>query len=216
MFKLFGFWRSLATYRVRIALSLKGLPWQEDLVDLLEGEQFAGEVAKYNPHHAVPILIVDSNVFTQSLAILEYLEERYPEPALLPLGAVARAHIRAFALISISDSHPLTVPRARKRLTEQFGASDDDIAAWAKNWQTLALEAMERQLESRAMGSSFCFGETPGLADIALASHIAGAANFGTPIDRFPIAADINRRCHELAAFSETAPLAILAKSGQT
>lgn len=213
MFQLYGYWRSQAAYRVRIALSLKGKTWNEELVDLLKGEQFAGAVAKHNPHHTVPVLIDGPLVLTQSLAIMEYLEERYPQPPLLPGDLYLRARVRAFSLIAVADCHSLVVPRARKRLAEQLRASPEDVSAWINHWQTLALEAMERTLREREVQSSFCFGAEPGLADICLAAHVAGCQNSATPTDGFPVITAINQRCHELEAFSTTAPLVIKARS---
>ncbi len=216
MFQLYGYWRSQAAYRVRIALSLKGRKWQEELVDLLKGEQFSGPVAQHNPHHAVPVLIDGPHVLTQSFAILEYLEETYPDPPLLPADPLARAHARAFALISVADGHSMLVPRARKRLAEQFGASDEAIKSWAQHWQTLALQAMETRLADREVQDPYCFGTTPGFADICLAAHVAGAQNAGTSLEPFPHVLAINQRCHELDAFSTNAPRVILANSGQS
>ena len=209
MFKLYGFWRSLATYRVRIALSLKGQSFDETLVDLLAGEQFGGDVAKYNPHHTVPVLIDGATALTQSFAILEYLEERFPEPPLLPADPLARAEARALALTTVADAHPLTVPRVRKRLAEQFGAGDADIQSWAQHWQHSALTAIETRLAARAVQHPFCCGPAPGIADICIASHLAGSALFGTPLDAFPITTAIHARCQALEAFSQTAPTVI-------
>lgn len=214
MFQLYGYWRSQAAYRVRIALSLKGQEWQEDFVDLQKGEQFAGPVAQHNPNNTVPVLIDGPRVLTQSFAILEYLEECYPEPPLLPAEPYARARARGFALICVADGHPIVVPRARKRLAQQFGASENDIKSWVQHWQTLALQAMESELDARDAPSPFCYGETPGFADIGLAAHVAGAENSDTPLEGFPRVMAINQRCHELEAFSETAPQVIRAQSG--
>lgn len=214
MFQLYGYWRSQAAYRVRIALALKGKQWNEQLVDLLKGEQFAGPVAQHNPHHAVPVLIDGSHVLTQSIAILEYLDECYPKPPLLPVAPLARARARAFALIPVADCHSLVVPRARKRLAEQFKATPADIASWSNYWQTLALTAMERMLADRPVQSPYCFGDAPGLADICLAAHVAGCQNSDTPTDGFKLISEINTRCHELAAFRDNHPWVIRDKSG--
>ena len=209
MFEMHGYWRSQAAYRVRIALALKGLDWREHLVDLLKGEQFAGAVAKHNPHHAVPVLIDGPRVLTQSLAIIEYINDVHPAPPLLPADPYERARVRAFALIAIADSHALVVPRARKRLAEQFKASPDDVTAWNTYWQTLALAAMEKLLAAREVQQPFCFGDAPGLADICLAAHVAGCQNSDTPFDEFARVVEINTRCHELAAFSANHPWVI-------
>ncbi len=206
MLELWGYWRSQAAYRVRIAMSLKGLDWREHLVDLLKGEQFAGPVAQHNPHHTVPVLIDGPRVLTQSLAIIEYLNDIHPEPPLLPADPFARAKVRAFSLIAIADSHSLVVPRARKRLAEQFKASPADVTAWNNYWQTLALAAMEKTLSERAVQSRFCFGDTPGIADICLAGHVAGCQNSETPFEQFQRVVEMNNRCHEMAAFSANHP----------
>ncbi len=178
MLELYGYWRSQAAYRVRIAMSLKGLEWREHLVDLLKGEQFAGAVAEHNPHHAVPVLIDGSasgrpgagpdapRILTQSLAIIDYLDDLHPNPPLLPVDAYERAKVRAFSLIAIADSHPLVVPRVRKRLAEQLKASPADVTAWNNHWQTLASAAMEKTLAERTRQTPFCFGDEPGLADM--------------------------------------------------
>jgi len=209
MFQLYGYWRSQAAYRVRIALALKGKEWKEELVDLLKGEQFAGPVAQHNPHHTVPVLIDGPLVLTQSLAIIEYLNEVYPDPPLLPSDPVTRAKIRAFSLIAVADCHSLVVPRARKRLVDQFKATPSDVSNWINYWQTLALQAMERALTERKVQTPFCFGDTPGLADICLAGHIAGCQNSETPADGFQRVMAINQRCQELPAFRDNHPWVI-------
>lgn len=207
--RLYGYWRSAATYRVRIALALKGLAFEEVPVDLMAEAQFAGEVAMHNPANAVPIVIDGGPALTQSLAIIEYLEERYPDPPLYPRDAHARAAVRAFALISIADAHPLQVPRVRRRLAGQLGASEADINAWSQHWYELALEAMEERLGARSRHTAFCFGETPGVADIALAAHLAGARALGMTLARYPHVAAVHERCTALEAFVRHAPEAL-------
>lgn len=221
MLELYGYWRSQAAYRVRIAMSLKALDWREHLVDLLKGEQFAGAVAEHNPHHAVPVLIDGSasggtgtaadapRILTQSLAIIEYLNDLHPNPPLLPSDPYERAKVRAFALIAVADSHPLVVPRVRKRLADQLEASPADVTAWNNHWQTLASAAMEKTLSERARPTPFCFGDAPGLADICLAAHVAGCQNSETPFEQFRLVTEINARCHTLAAFSANHPWVI-------
>lgn len=207
--RLYGFWRSAATYRVRIALALKGLAFEEVPVDLLADAQFAGEVAFHNPANAVPILIDGGPALTQSLAIIEYLEERYPDPPLYPRDRYARAAARAFALISIADAHPLQVPRVRRRLASQLGAGDGDIQAWSTHWYELALDCMEERLGARERQTLFCFGDAPGIADIALAAHLAGARALGMTLARFPHVAAVHERCAALDAFARHAPEAL-------
>lgn len=209
---LYGFWRSLAAYRVRVALALKGLNVVEHSVDLLTGEQNAKEIVELNPQARVPILIEGDQQFAQSLAILEYLEETHPTPALLPQDPVERAHIRAFALINIADVHPVVVPIVRKRLAEQFGADEDAINDWARNWHQLGLAQMEALLIKHGSGSSkFAFGDNPGFGDIALASQVAGSRVFGADLDGHPNVLRVHDACMELDAFSKNSPQAMLA-----
>lgn len=206
---LFGFWRSLATYRVRIALALKGIPFSEDSVNLLQGEQFDGEVARFNPQFTLPVMLHRDTHLTQSLAILEYINDCHPTPALLPENPVEKAKIRSFALISIADTHPLTVPRIRKQLSEQFNASDDQIQAWARHWSKLAFQAMESRLAERTRISRYCFSEEPGLADIALASQVAGSGYFGLTTKHYPQISTVMSELNKLDEFVSTSPLVL-------
>jgi maleylacetoacetate isomerase len=214
--QLFGFWRSLATYRVRIGLRLKGIAWEEEIVDLLKGEQYRDAFAARNPQQRLPVLVLDDGrTLAQSLAILEYLEETRPEPPLWPADRYERARARQFALISIADSHPLIVPRIRHRLAETFGADEAAIEAWGRHWMDQGLRAMEALLArpERPQGV-FCHGEAPTIADIALASHCAGAGYFNCPLDPYARVRAILERCMTLPAFSETHPLAVKAAAG--
>jgi maleylpyruvate isomerase len=214
--QLFGFWRSLATYRVRIGLRLKGINWTEEIVDLLKGEQYEESFAARNPQQRLPVLMLsDAHALAQSLAILEYLDEVRPEPALWPENRDQRALARQFALISIADSHPLIVPRVRRYLAETFGADEAAIEAWGRHWMDQGLGAMEALLArpERPQGA-FCYGDTPGIADIALASHCAGAGYFNCPLEPYAGVQEILERCMALPAFSETHPLVIKAATG--
>lgn len=208
-FRLYGFWRSLATYRVRIAMALKGISWREDSVDLLEGRQFDAFFRGLNPQSMLPVLETGDGILSQSLAIMEYLDETHPEPPLLPADAGQRAQVRSFALISIADSHPLVVPRIRKHLAQTFGADEETVEAWGRHWLQLGLEAMQQRLAARETQSDFCFGDAPGLADIALASHAAGSRIFGCSFDTVPAVHAIAERCMKLDAFSKNSPQAL-------
>jgi maleylpyruvate isomerase len=210
---MFGFWRSLATYRVRIGLRLKGIAWTEEIVDLLKGAQYQEAFAARNPQQRLPVLVLgDGRTLAQSLAILEYLEETRPEPPLWPDDPYRRALARQFALVSIADSHPLIVPRVRHHLGRAFGADEAAIEAWGRHWMDEGLRAMEALLArpERPQGT-FCYGDAPGIADIALASHCAGAGYFDCPLDPYPGVRAILERCMALPAFSETHPLAVKA-----
>jgi len=213
--ELFGFWRSLASYRVRIALALKGVVVNETSVNLLEGEQFKGEVARLNPQNSLPVVLHEDTSLTQSLAILEYLEECFPSPPLLPTNPIDRAVVRSFALITIADAHPLIVPRARKRLVTQFNASDEAVDAWAQHWLRLGLEAMETRLQERQRSTRFCFTDSPSIADIGLASHVAGASFFGVDMNKFLAINATMTQINELDEFISTAPLKMKANAFQ-
>lgn len=209
-FKLYGYWRSAATYRVRIALSLKGLSWEETSVDLMAGEQFTGEFADRNPQHSVPVLYDGSAAFTQSLAIIEYLDERYPDPPLLPRDAAERAAVRSFALISIADAHPLQTPRVRRWLGTQLSLDETSIRRWVQHWFQEGFAAMEARLESRQTpNSKYCFGDAPSLADIALAAHSEGASFVDVSCDDYPRLAAVMRNCQNLDAFLKNKPSAL-------
>lgn len=212
-YKLYGFWRSLATYRVRIAMALKGIGWSEQAIDLLQGHHLGADFKGLNPQAMLPVLDSGAGLITQSLAILEYLDEVHPRPPLLPSDPLARAQARSFALVSIADSHPLIVPRVRRHLAETFHADAAQVEAWGRHWLQQGLEAMEARLEGRRQGrgegARFCFGDAPGLADIALASHVAGARIFGCSFDAVPGVMAVADHCMALDAFSATGPAAL-------
>jgi maleylpyruvate isomerase len=211
-YQLAGFWRSLATYRVRIGFRLKGLAFDETSIDLLAGEQHRDDFVRQSPQHAVPVLdLGEGRLLTQSLAILEYLEEVAPAPSLWPEDVYDRALARQFALIAIADSHPLIVPRVRRQLTERFNADHAAVEDWARHWLTYGLGAMEAHLAARKgrAATTFCFADRPGIADIALASQCKGAELFSLSLDGYPAVRSVLDRCIAEPAFTETAPLAI-------
>ncbi len=202
--QLHGFWRSLATYRVRIALNLKGIAVPETMVDLDAGDQHVPSFRAINPMGAVPALVLDDGtVLTQSLAILEWIDETHPTPPLLPDGAVARARVRSLCAITAADTHPLVVPRVQGYLGKTFGADDAARKAWAAHWFTLGLHAYEEQVGA----GPFCAGDVPGLADCCLASHVAGSERFGADLQPFPAVRRIQGACMALPAFADAHPL---------
>ncbi len=202
--QLHGFWRSLATYRMRIALNLKGIAVPETMVDLDAGDQHVPSFRAINPMGAVPALVLDDGtVLTQSLAILEWIEETYPTPPLLPDGAAARARVRALCAITAADTHPLVVPRVQGYLGKTFGVDDAARKAWAAHWFTLGLQAYEAQVGA----GPFCAGDTPGMADCCLASHVAGSERFGADLQPFPAVRRIQGACMALPAFADAHPL---------
>src|SRR2546423_393068 len=194
--KIFTFWRSLATYRVRIALNFKKLSPEEIVVDLLAGHQLKPEFAAINPMKAIPVLVEDDGTtLYQSLPILEYLDERYPDPPLLPGDAAGRARVRALAHITVSDGHPLITPRVRNDLAQRFGASPEQVMQWGHHWLGLGLDAYESHLSRDKATGSYCHGERPTIADICLVSHAVGVAYFNGTIDKHPTVKRIVERC---------------------
>ena len=202
MIQLFGFWRSLATYRVRIALNLKGIMIPETMVDLDRGDQHAPGFRRINPMGAVPALITeDGTVLTQSMAILEWLEETESLPKLLPSSPAARARARALCAITVADTHPLIVPRVQKVLAKSW---DEPVRLdWNRHWFTQGLEAYELQVGD----APFCCGDTPGLADICLASHVAGAQRFGVDLAPYAAVRRIHDACMAMPEFARAHPL---------
>ncbi len=206
--QLFTFWRSMATFRVRIAMNIKGLKADPVYVDLMKGHQAQTEFRAINPAMAVPALVDDDGtVLTQSTAIIEYLDERWPSPPLLPTDPAGRARVRALAQITVADSHPLSVPRIRKYLAQELRASDQQIVGWARKWQKDGLDAYEMLLAGNAATGDFCHGDKPGLADICLASHCTGTVFFyGGTIDGHPTVKRIYERCMADERFSSAHP----------
>ena len=208
--KLYGFWRSLATYRVRVALALKGLRAEEVSIDLLKGKQNTDEYLAVNPQGVVPALVLDDGgpPLFQSLAILEYLEETRPTPPLLPKDARGRARVRGLSLIAAADGHPLITPRIRLYLEKQMHQDENARNRWLAHWTLRALEAIEVHLAREKETGAFCHGNTPTMADICLASQVIGAlAYFNCDTSGVPAAMRIYNRCMEIDAFAMAHPL---------
>lgn len=205
--KLYGFWRSIASYRVRVALHLKGLSFEEPQINLLEGHQFTPDFLAINPSGAVPALEIDGHILTQSMAIMEYLEERYPSPALLPADPFDRAEARALAQATIADAHPLFVPRVRKYLAVTFGADEAAVNGWAGHWLEKGLQSYEVRLRNRPP-SPFVFGDTPGVADIAIKSHVVASGLFGVNLAPFEKVRSLSAALDEVDAFRRARPVA--------
>ena len=169
---LYGYWRSSAAYRVRIALNLKGLNYESRPVHLLRdgGEQHAAAYRKVNPQELVPCLLDGDRVITQSLAIMEYLDDIYPEleTALLPVDARGRARVRSLAMVVACDTHPLGNLRVLNQLESQFGADEAQRAEWSRHWIATGFKSLETMLADNAATGRYCHGETPGLADACL------------------------------------------------
>jgi maleylacetoacetate isomerase len=206
MVKLYTYYRSQASFRVRIALNLKGLAHDDTFLHLEKGDQFKAEYQALNPQMVVPTLIDGDVKLFQSLAILEYLDEKYPEPPLLPKDAAARAWARGFALINIADSHPLIVPRIRHYLTDELGLGQERLLAWIGHWLAAGLKAMESLIGEHPGAGRFCHGETPTIADIAVVTQVTPAQTFGLDLAPYPRIMRVYANCMAIPAFAEAHP----------
>jgi maleylacetoacetate isomerase len=206
--KMFGFWRSAASFRVRCALNLKGLPYVEEMIDIDVGEQYAPGYKQANPQSAVPTVIVDGGPpLTQSLAILEYLDEAYPQPALLPADALGRARVRSLALLFAADHHPLIVPRIRRYLTDVLKVDDAKRDDWIKHWFGEGLSQAEARLANDPLTGRFCHGDTPTIADLCLISQVMGARGFKVDVTDMPTVVRIADACLAIDAIARAQPL---------
>jgi maleylacetoacetate isomerase len=203
--QVYGFWRSIASFRVRVALRLKGLPFEEIPIDILTGEQFQPGYAAVNDERVVPTFIHDGHSVFQSLAIIEYLDDIAPHPRLIPEDAKERAYARSLALMTIADAHPLTVPRVRNHLAKTFGADAKAIEDWGSHWTNEGLATYERLLVRRPP-APFALGATPGLADICIAGQVVGAHYLKLELKGFPAVAGLAERCFALPAFATSHP----------
>jgi len=202
--KLHGYFRSAASWRVRIALNLKGLPYKTVPHHLRRGEQRAPDYLAINPQGLVPALeLGDGTVLTQSLAIIEWLEETRPSPALLPLDAIGRARVRAFALALVADTHPLQNLGVLNQLRER-GFSEAAAEQWAADVNANGLAACEALLPRSS--APFCFGASPSLADICLVPQLGNARRFGVDVARFPRLLAKEAACNTLPAFVAAMP----------
>ena len=204
--RLYSYFRSSAAYRVRIALALKGLAYEYLPVHLIKGEQRSDGYRALNAQALVPALVDEQRVFTQSLAIIEYLDERHPRPPLLPDAPAERARVRAIALSIACDIHPLDNTRVLQYLVRTLGVSEDAKNAWYRHWIDLGLAALETQLAGDPATGTFCHGEKPSLADVCLVPQLANARRFDIPLDAYPTLARIDSSCRALAAFAQAAP----------
>jgi maleylpyruvate isomerase len=206
--KLYTFFRSSASYRVRIALNLKALNFEQVPIHLRRGggEQFSATYKAINPQALVPALEDAGRILTQSLAIMEYLEERYPKPPLLPADPADRALVRSMAFIIACEVHPIQNLRVLVHLKNNLKQSEDDLNLWARHWIDLGLSAFEQIVVSSPKRGKFCFGDTPTLADICLVPQLANARRFGCDLSAYPTLLQIEKACSALPAFADAAP----------
>ena len=206
--RLYDYFRSSAAYRVRIALNLKGVrPDERTFVHLRMGGQRAQDYLALNPQGLVPALALDDgHVLTQSLAIVEYLDETYPDPPLLPSSAAARARVRAIALAIACEIHPLNNLRVLNYLLGTLGVSKEQKDGWYRYWIDVGFEALERSLSNDGDTGRYCHGDRPTLADVCLVPQIANARRFDIDLSPYPTLIRIEAACNELPAFAEAAP----------
>ena len=206
--KLYNFWRSGTSHRLRIALNLKGIETEYLAVHLGKEMHLTDEFKAINPQQLVPALVTPEQTLIQSPAIIEWLEEQFPEPALLPADPDARARVRALAAIVGCDIHPINNRRILEYLRKQFGANDDAINAWCGTWISAGFDAYEALLAADAQRGRFSFGDAPTVADVYLVPQIESARRFKVDLSRWPLIAAVEQACNALAAFRDAAPSA--------
>jgi len=206
--KLYTFFRSSASYRVRIALNLKGLQYEQAPIHLRRGggEQLSAAYKAINPQALVPALEDGGKILTQSLAIIEYLEERYPQPRLLPRDPADKALVRSMALIIACEVHPIQNLRVLQYIKREYNQSDEQVNRWAQHWIDLGLAALEQMIVAQARRGRFCFGDTPTLADICLVPQLGNARRYGCDLSPYPAIIEIEKNCMTLPAFADAAP----------
>jgi maleylacetoacetate isomerase len=205
---LHSYWRSSAAYRVRIALGLKELDWRTAGVHLVRdgGEQHSDTYRRLNPQGLVPTLETDAVVLTQSMAIIEYLDERFPEPPLLPADAAGRARVRALAQIVACDIHPLNNLRVLQWLRNHLGADKGQRNQWYRHWISEGFNALEALLRNSRATGRYCHGDTPSLADLCLIPQVYNAIRYECDLEAYPEIRRINTACLELDAFAKAVP----------
>jgi len=205
--KLYNFFRSSTSHRLRIALNLKGITTDYVAVNLRVDEQQNDDFRVVNPQQLVPALDTGDKVMIQSPAIIEWLEEKYPTPALLPQGADARAHVRALAAIVGCDIHPINNRRILQTLRKTFGANEEAVNAWCDTWISDGFDAYEALIAADPSRGRFSYGDIPGMADVYLIPQVESARRFNVDMNRWPLISAIDKACGELEAFQKAAPM---------
>jgi len=201
---LYEYWRSSASYRVRIALNLKNVDYESRPVNLLTGEQNSDEYRALNPQGFVPMLEIDGHKLTQSLAIINYLDLRYPNQPLIPASAAERAHVVTLAMIVACDIHPLNNLRVLRYLKHELGHSQEDVDRWYAHWITEGLGALEAM--AKAGAGEFLFGDLPTIADVCLVPQLYNARRFNVPLDAYPTLLRAEEHANKLDAFAKAHP----------
>ena len=204
--KLYGYYRSSASFRVRIALNLKGIPYENEFVHLRKGDQFDPDYLALNPQGQIPTLVDGKAVLVQSPAILEYLEEVRPEPPLLPRDAAGRARVRAIAMAPGCDIHPLDNLRVLKYLSEEMKLGEEAVRTWYNHWIELGFTGIEGMLAGDPRTGRFCHGDSPSMADVYLVPQVINARRFDYPLANHPTIARVFDTCMTLDAFDRAQP----------
>ncbi|KTC66152.1 glutathione S-transferase (maleylacetoacetate isomerase) (plasmid) [Legionella adelaidensis] len=206
--KLYDYFRSSASYRVRIALNWKNISYETLSIHLINhgGEQHAPDYMQLNPQGLVPTLDENGHILSQSLAIIEYLEEISPTPPLLPQNPLAKAQVRSLSLIIASDIHPLNNLRVLNYLREKFNANEEQTREWYHHWLRLGFDALESRLQALPRKNPVCYGNDISLADICLVPQVYNAKRFEFPLENYPLIREINAYCESLPAFVEASP----------
>jgi maleylpyruvate isomerase len=206
--ELYTYFRSSAAYRVRIALNLKGLQADYHYVHLVKdgGQHRKPEYLQMNPQGLVPTLIDDGNVLTQSLAIIEYLDETHPNPPLLPADPAGRARVRALAQVVACEIHPVNNLRILKYLEKEFDVDEAGRRQWYRHWVMEGFAALEKMLADNPATGKFCHGDTPTIADLCLVPQVFNAHRFEVDMSSFPVISRIDAACQKLKAFSDASP----------
>jgi maleylpyruvate isomerase len=203
---LAGFFRSGTSHRVRIALNLKGIPYRYEAVSLPKREHRSVPFLAMNPQGLVPVLKVDGEPLLQSPAIIEWLDETYPDPPLLPATVAERARVRAIAAMIGCDIHPVNNLRILNELRSRFGADEAQVAAWARHWITEGFAALEAYVSADVGRDGFCIGHQPTLADCYLIPQVTSARRFGVDLEPYPTIREIDANCAALRAFADARP----------
>jgi maleylpyruvate isomerase len=206
--KLYTFFRSSASFRVRIALNLKGLTYDQVPIHLRRGggEQLMANYRAINPQALLPTLEDEGRHLTQSLAIIEYLEETHPNPPLLPKSALDRALVRSMALVIACEVHPIQNLRVLNYVKKEYNQTDEQVNLWAQHWIDLGLAALEQMITAQPARGKFCFGDSPTLADICLVPQLGNARRFDCDLSRYPSILSIEKACIAIPAFADAAP----------
>jgi maleylacetoacetate isomerase/maleylpyruvate isomerase len=203
--KLYTYFRSSAAFRVRIALNVKGLAYEPVFVHLAKGEHRKPEYASVDPQALLPTLVDDGQALSQSLAIIEYLEEKHPEPPLLPTDPLGRARVRSLSLLVACEIHPLNNLRTLQHLKRALGQSEDQVKAWYRHWIADGLAKLEADL-ARGPGGRFCHGDAPTMADCCLVPQIFNAKRYDSDLAPYPTVMRIFDACMKLEAFERAQP----------